>query len=121
LAGLSAALAAATHEWVLVVAGDLPWLEGDLLDLLIGNLDDAHDAVVPRVRGLPEPLLAVYSTRALAPARARLAAGRRKTAALLEDLRVTWIDEPALRARDRDLRSFDDVDTPDDLERHRDH
>jgi molybdopterin-guanine dinucleotide biosynthesis protein A len=75
--------------------------------------------VVPRLRGLPEPLLAVYAAR-LAPVVARrLAAGRRKVAALLDEepLRVGWLDEPELRRLDPALRSFDDVDTPEDLAR----
>lgn len=117
LGGIAAALAASANPWLLVVAGDLPRLHGDLVDLLIAACAADLDAVAPRVRGLPEPLLACYATSALPAAQARLAAGRRKTSGLLTDerLRVRWLDEPALRAADPDLTSFSDIDTPADL------
>jgi molybdopterin-guanine dinucleotide biosynthesis protein A len=120
LAGIVAAASAAP---MLVVAGDLPDLQAAVVDLLIAAYDDTVDAVVPRVRGLPEPLLAVYGPAAVEVARARLATGRRKAAAVFEDpsLRIRWIEEAALRAVDPQLRSLDDIDTPDDLERWRDH
>jgi molybdopterin-guanine dinucleotide biosynthesis protein A len=93
------------------------------VDLLIGAISEEVDAVAFRVRGLPEPLLAVYGERALEAAAARLAAGRRKAAGLLldEGLRVRWIEEAALRAIDPELRCLDDVDTPEDLHRWQDH
>lgn len=117
LAGIAAGLAAARAPWLVVVAGDLPRLSGPLLDLLIGACAPDLDAVAPRVRGLPEPLLACYAASVAPVAAARLAAGRRKTSGLLteEGLRVRWLDEPALRAADPALASFADIDTPADL------
>jgi molybdopterin-guanine dinucleotide biosynthesis protein A len=126
LAGIAAAGATYLHAgatYLLVVAGDLPNLRGDVLDLLIAGISEDVDAVAFRVNGLPEPLLAVYGPAATAAAARRLAAGRRKAAGLLldEGLRVRWIEEAALRAIDPELRSLDDVDTPDDLLRWVDH
>lgn len=121
LAGIAAGLAACRESWLLVVAGDLPGLRPALIELLVlrALTSGQQDAVAPRVRGLPEPLLACYAATVAPIAAARLAAGRRKTAGLLteEGLRVQWIDEPELRAVDPDLRSFADIDTPDDLAR----
>jgi len=119
LAGVAAGLGAMRTPWLLVVAGDLPALAPAVVDLLISEITDVVDAIVPRIGGLPEPLLALYGARTLPAARARLAAGRRKAAGLVTDegLRIRWIDEPALRAVDPDLRSFADLDTPDDLRR----
>jgi molybdopterin-guanine dinucleotide biosynthesis protein A len=117
LAGIAACLAACRAPWLLVVAGDLPRLDGRLVDLLISSCGPDVDAVAPRVRGLPEPLLACYAASAAPAAQARLAGGRRKTSGLLTDegLRVRWLDEPALRAADPELASFSDIDTPEDL------
>lgn len=117
LAGIAAALAACRAPWLLVVAGDLPQLVGPLVELLIARCADGFDAVAPRVRGLPEPLLACYHARVAPIAAARLAAGRRKTSGLLteEGLAVRWLDEPELRAADPTLASFADIDTPADL------
>jgi len=119
LAGIAAGLAATRTPWLLVVAGDSAALAPPVIDLLIAAADDGFDAVVPRVRGLPEPLLAMYGNRTLDAARGLLAAGRRKAAGLVTDagLRVRWIEEADLRSVDPDLHSLEDVDTPEDLRR----
>ncbi len=121
LAGIAVALAACTAPWLLVVAGDLPWLQPGLIDALLAAAShdaDDLDAIAPRVAGLPEPLLALYAARLAPIAARRLADGRRKASGLLTDegLRVRWLDEPALRAADPALASFRDVDTPADLQ-----
>jgi len=109
LAGVDAALAARARPWLLVVAGDMPDLRGAVLDLLLAARRADVDAVVPRIGGYPEPLLALYGLTA-APVIARaLADGRRKSQAILAELRVAWIDEAAVRAVDPDLASLRNV------------
>ena len=119
LAGIAAGLAACRTPWLLVVAGDLPHLHPGVIDLLIRTATTVRDtdAVVPRVRELPEPLCAVYDTALVVHARARLALAKRKAGGLLEGARVHWVEEASLRAIDPELRTLDDVDTPDDLVR----
>jgi molybdopterin-guanine dinucleotide biosynthesis protein A len=118
LAGLDAALAALLpHERAVVcVGGDMPLLAPALIELLRDTAWQA-DAVVPRVGGHAEPLLARYS-RACAPAIATALAERNlKTSALVARLPVHWLEEPILRALDPDLASFENANTPEDLER----
>jgi molybdenum cofactor guanylyltransferase len=119
LAGVAAALGAMRTRWLLVVAGDLPGLSPAVVELLICAVTDDADAIVPRVGGLPEPLLAVYGDRTLAAARSRLAAHRRKASGLVTDegLRIRWIEEAELRSVDPDLRCLADLDTPEDVRR----
>lgn len=120
LAGIEAGLAAATTEWVLVVAGDMPYLTGAVLDLLLAPITTARDAIGIRIGGLPEPLLCVLRrTVALPIVARRLAAGQRKASRLLTDgdLDVTWLPEAALRALDPELRALRNVNTPADLSR----
>jgi molybdopterin-guanine dinucleotide biosynthesis protein A len=124
LAGIAAGLAAVRTPWALVVAGDMPDLRGELVDLLRARADEAPagaiDAVAFRIGGLPEPLLCALR---VAPARAAvdalLGAARHKASALLTDagLRVAWIDEAAARAVDPELRGLRNVNAPADLER----
>ncbi len=118
LAGIAAGLEAATTPWVLVVAGDMPYLAGEVIDLILGQIDTGLDAVGVRIGALPEPLFcALHREPAFAAVSRMLAAGNRKASRLLTDagLRVAWIDEAALRAVDPSLRSLGSVNVPADL------
>jgi molybdopterin-guanine dinucleotide biosynthesis protein A len=128
LAGVHAALVAtAAHAGVVCVAGDMPFVAAPLLRLLRDRDPDA-DAVVPRRRGahggnsegaapFPEPLLARYGRGCLPVVEAQLAAGQRAVHDALARLAVTWLDEAELRAVEPSLRSFTNVNTPEDLAR----
>ncbi len=117
LAGVHAALVAtAAHAGVVCVAGDMPFVAPPLLALLRDHAPDA-DAVVPLLAGRPEPLLARWGRACLSVIEARLAAGERAVHAIFERVRTTWLDEPSLRAVDPALRSFTNVNTPEDLRR----
>jgi molybdenum cofactor guanylyltransferase len=117
LAGVHAALVAtAAHAGVVCVAGDMPFVAPPLLALLRDHAPDV-DAVVPRLAGRPEPLLARWGRACLPVIEARLVAGERAVHAIFERVRTTWLDEPSLRAVDPALRSFTNVNTPEDLRR----
>jgi molybdenum cofactor guanylyltransferase len=118
LAGLDAVLAAlpAGVDSVVCVAGDMPFLGGAVIERL-RDIAPGAEAVVPRVAGRPEPLLARYA-RGVAPVIAeQIARGRYALVDLLGRLDVSWLDEPELRALDPALRSIVNVNTPEDLER----
>ncbi len=118
LAGIAAGLAAARTPWVLVVAGDMPHLRGDVIELLFERAVDDVDAVAFSIDGFPEPLMSLVArTPALAAVQRLLAAGTRKASRLLTDadLRVAWIDGATLRAIDPELHSFSNVNEPADL------
>jgi molybdopterin-guanine dinucleotide biosynthesis protein A len=116
LAGLAAALAAARHELVFAVAGDMPWLDPAAIDLLFARIGDA-DAAAPFVAAGAEPLHALYRTSCRPVIDGRLAAGALRTSGVLEDaaLRVIRVEEPELRAVDPSLRFLAGVNEPADL------
>ena len=120
IAGLDAILAALPPaiDAVVCVAGDMPFLAPALLEHLRDAAPTAA-ALVPRIAGRAEPLLARYA-RAVAPVVGdQIANGRYAMVDLLARLDggVVWLDEPALRALDPDLRSIVNVNTPADLAR----
>jgi molybdopterin-guanine dinucleotide biosynthesis protein A len=110
LAGVAAGLAAATTPWLLVIAGDMPYITGELVDSLVALAGADVDAACVRERGLPEPLVSIVHARVLPVIESRLAAGRFKASAIFtdEDLRVAWLDDP-------DPRALASINTPEDL------
>lgn len=110
LAGLEAALSAATHELVFACAGDMPLApDAALLDALVSAIE-GHDAAVPVHDGMAQPLCALWRRPVCLPrATALLAVDGQGPRALLERLhtaRVPWAD----------ARPFLDVDTQQALE-----
>ncbi len=111
LAGILAGLAAATTPWLLVVAGDMPYLDGALIDRMVGGATDDVDAVGIRIDDLPEPLFCLLRVAAALPAiERRFAEGKRKASELLTSsgLRVEWLEGVARAA-------LTNINTPDDL------
>lgn len=124
LGGIAAGLAAAATPWLLVVAGDMPYVSGAVIDLMIeaagGGGAGELDAVGIRIGGLPEPLFCLLRVAAARPVlAARLAGARLKASRLLTDgdLRVAWVMEAAVREVDPTLRSLYNVNEPGDLHR----
>jgi molybdopterin-guanine dinucleotide biosynthesis protein A len=115
IGGIHAALCHAAHPLVLCVACDMPQVGLPVVELLLGSARPDDDALVPRIGGLPEPLLAVYGRGARAGFERAIRAGTLKVMSALEGLRVRFVEESALRAADAGLRSFVNVNTPQEL------
>jgi molybdopterin-guanine dinucleotide biosynthesis protein A len=118
LAGIDAALGALgpDEDAVVCVAGDMPFLDPRALALLRDHAPAAA-AVVPLVGNRPDPLFARYARSCAAIVQRALAEGRLKTAGLLADLDVSYLDEATLRAIDPALTFLTNVNTPEDLAR----
>ena len=117
LAGIAAGLAACSTEWLLVIAGDMPFIDRNLIDLMLARATEC-DAVGIRIGSLPEPLCCVLrATTWRSRVERRIAAGRLKASALLteEGARVAWIEEAELRGIDPTLRVLHNVNAPEDL------
>ncbi len=116
LPALLAALSATTTPLAVVVACDMPFLHPGLIAHQVELVADA-DAVVPVVDGRPEPMHAVYRAAPCSSTiRGALARDQRRMIAFLDDVRTVRVDEATLRLYDPELRSFFNVNTPDDLE-----
>src|SRR5207237_4410822 len=70
LGGIYSGLFAATHDYALAVATDMPFLSLPLVRWMLDQPRD-YDVLIP-VREEPEPLHAVYAKRCLEPMRRRL-------------------------------------------------
>jgi len=117
LAGLHAAVEAAAADACLVLAVDLPSVQPGLLSLIADRVGEA-DALVPLVAGRFEPLCALYHKACLAPMVRQLERGGDFTILrFYDEVRLLALSEAELRAVDPDLRSFVNVNRPEDLER----
>jgi molybdopterin-guanine dinucleotide biosynthesis protein A len=90
LGGLVAGLEAAHTPLVAAAAVDLPFASAPLFRLLADEWS-GEDAVVPLSDRGPEPLHAVYATRAAAAFRAALDRGERSVVRALEGMRVRTV------------------------------
>jgi molybdenum cofactor guanylyltransferase len=118
LAGIAAGLAAATTPWVLVVAGDMPYISEAVVELVLARIAVPYDAIGIQIGELPEPLFCALRRASCVPViERRLAAGQRKASRLLTDgdLRVCWLGEAELRTVDPELRALFNVNTPADI------
>ena len=115
LAGLAAGLERATTPWVFAVACDMPFITPAVIEHM-AVCRSGSQAVVPVVQGHVQPLAAFYARDCLQALQLLLGgSGQQSLRALLDRLRVCYVDEAQLLAADPHLRSFFDLDTPEDV------
>jgi molybdenum cofactor guanylyltransferase len=132
LSGIYSGLLYATTPHIFVAACDAPFLQKELVRTVLDNIDSRADIFLPSsAKGL-EPLCAVYSKKCLSHiervllkqlekdssagyTELRILKKSLKVTSFFEQVRVKTIDEAQLRAKDPDLISFFNVNTPDDL------
>jgi molybdopterin-guanine dinucleotide biosynthesis protein A len=116
LPALLVSLDTATSPLMLLLACDMPFVCSYLVEHL-AQLAPGRDVVMPRVDGYDQPMHAIYRVATCRTAvRAALDRGDRRMISFLDDVKIVQVDEPELRQFDPDLRSFFNVNTPDDLD-----
>jgi molybdopterin-guanine dinucleotide biosynthesis protein A len=112
LVGLHAALREAATERVLLVGCDMPCLRPALLRAMAGT---PADVTIARLSAGFEPLHAFYARACLAPIEQALAGGAAPITALFSRVQMNIWDEARVRRLDPGLRSFLNINTPEDL------
>lgn len=114
LMGIASGLRALTCSHALVVAVDLPCVQPALLAWLAA-FPLTSELLIPQVSNIPQVLLARYPRSVLPVVETCLREGRRDPRVLLERAPVRLLTEKLLCTIDPDLRSFVNVNTPEDL------
>ena len=114
LGGIATGVSSATHDRVLVAACDMPFLSAEVWRVLLEHRYEA-DVVIPKIGGEFETLHALYTKACVAPMERALAAGKLRVISFFDDVRVQAIEERELRVADPTLRSFTNVNTPEEL------
>jgi molybdenum cofactor guanylyltransferase len=114
LGGLHAALTAARHDILLLVACDMPYVTAAFAEYLLSLARDGVDvdAVVPRSERGYHPLCAVYTRACLEPAAARLADRRLTLRELVDDVRTRVVPIEEIRRYGDPDRLLANVNTP---------
>ncbi len=115
LTGIHAGLKHADTEHALIIPCDAPFLQPQLIRLLLGEIDANTDAVVPRIKGYYEPLCAIYSKRCLAPITSQLHRGQYKITRFFDLIRLKIVSEEKIQQVDPKMLSFLNVNTPEAL------
>jgi len=115
LGGIYTALLRARAPAVLALACDMPFLNRDLLRLLLGQLSADVDIIAPRVAGYPQALHAIYKKTCLPPIARQLAAGQLKIIRFYAQMRLLYLDEADYAACDPTGQSFTNLNTPAEL------
>ena len=106
-----------------VSSTDAPFLEPALIARLAALRGGDHDIAVPHMGDHFHPLTAIYACTCLPHIEALLDANRLRPFFLFERVRTVHCDnatllaDPDLQAADPALRSFENINTPDDYER----
>lgn len=115
LGGLHNALSHAGTDWVCILPCDLPYPSPRLLQTLLDRRGPTVDAVVPRHADGSEPLIACYRRAILPQVEAQLNRGQLRLTALLDRLRVAWLEAADLPPGWR--RALRNLNAPDDYAR----
>jgi molybdopterin-guanine dinucleotide biosynthesis protein A len=116
LSGIHAGLANARHEFTVVVACDMPFLNTELVRHM-ALLAPTYDAVVPRWQGELEPLHAIYSRNCITPIEPLLRQGGRRIIEFYDYIRVRYLEREEILRFDPDGLSFFNVNSPQDWNR----
>lgn len=109
---------AATNEIAFACSCDVPFVSSDLARALVGMLGD-HDAVIPHVDGKLQTLHAVYRKKCAKVLATMGGKGEHRLNEIVNVAKVRVVPEDEIRALDpkADMRSFFNVNTPEDYQR----
>jgi molybdopterin-guanine dinucleotide biosynthesis protein A len=119
LTGIHAGLFYTKSSHAFISACDMPFLKREMIEVVFQALEPRWDVVVPVTREGFQPLCAIYSRRCIKPIEDQLDRGGLKISNLFSQIKIKTIPEESLRSVDRDLISFFNINTVEDLSRSR--
>ncbi|RLB18862.1 MAG: molybdenum cofactor guanylyltransferase [Deltaproteobacteria bacterium] len=116
IGGIYTALKVMDKEAGFFLACDMPCLSRDLIRYIVSIRDD-FDVVVPRVGWKIEALHGIYGKRCIRPIERNIDKGIYQVIRVFQDVSVRYVEEEEIRKFDPDLRSFLNVNSPEELRR----
>ena len=116
LGGIYTGLFYSKNDYAFVCPCDMPFLNKDFIEYLIGN-NGKYDVIVPEFAEGYQPLHAVYSRNCLPSIKRLLVMDKLKITGFYRDMRVLAIGEEQIRPFNQDGRLFQNLNTPEDMEK----
>ena len=117
LAGLYTGIFHASFDRIFVMGCDTPFMKPEVIEYILDQADRRYDVVVPEAEGGLEALAALYSKNCLPLIRKNLDRKIYKIKKFYVKSRTKVIPKEKIRKIDLSMRSFFNVNTPEDLER----
>jgi molybdenum cofactor guanylyltransferase len=117
LTGIHAGLFYMKNPFAFFSACDTPFLKKELVEILVEQIENNTDIIMPKTAAGFEPLCAIYSKRCLKQAEQHLKENKLKIQWAFRGHRIKYIPESALLQKDPELKSFFNINTPEDLVR----
>ena len=115
ITGIHAGLFFATNPYAFIAACDVPFLKKELVCALVNYAKLGIDAIIPQTLQGLEPLCSVYSTNCIKPVEQQIQRQQFQIQRFYSKIRTKYIPERVLREIDPDLRSFCNINTPEDF------
>jgi molybdopterin-guanine dinucleotide biosynthesis protein A len=116
LAGLHTAIHYSANAFCLVLGCDMPFVNIRLVEKML-EIAAGWDAVIPQLgeRDKFEPFKAVYKKSCLDPIQFEIKAGNRRAISFFDSVRVRYFYREEVEQFDKELLSFYNVNTPEQL------
>jgi len=117
LSGMLSGLTLCKNEFCFIAACDMPFISENVVKMLF-RLSEAHDAAIPLWQdGFLEPLHSVYRCGPMIrETRKAIESGESIILAPIFKMNVNYINIENIRRIDPDLRTFININTPEDME-----
>ncbi|MFZ3157386.1 MAG: molybdenum cofactor guanylyltransferase [Smithella sp.] len=116
LGGIYTGLFYAKTDYAFVCPCDMPFLNKDFVEYLLAQAGK-YDVIVPETADGYQPLHAVYSRNCLPSIKRLLLMDKLKITGFYRDMRVLAISEEQIRPFNKDGRIFQNLNTPEELEK----
>jgi molybdopterin-guanine dinucleotide biosynthesis protein A len=115
LGGIYTGLVKSDSFYNLVIAADMPFLNGDLLTYMT-EVADGFDFIIPRIGTFFEPLHSIYSKNCVSPMETMINNNRRVIIELFDFVKVRYVEAEEIDRFDPEHLSFFNINTMEDLE-----
>ncbi len=116
LTGIHAGIYHAKNHFSFVTPCDAPFIQPQLIRLLIDSIEPNSDLIIPHYDGHYEPLCALYSKHCIAKIEELLNLGDYRIYNLFHKVNVKTISKEELKKADSKMLSFFNVNTPESLQ-----